>query len=78
MIVLQCADDELSFARRSAVDQSDQRQTFCDIAWCRAELFCAGRLAAFDDSDVALVEEGVGYGDGGIEIAARDCSADRG
>src|SRR5262245_23846570 len=70
-IVLQCADDQFSFARRTAIDQSDQRQTLCDIARSGAQSFGAARLAAFNDSNVTLVEKGVGNGDGGIEIAPR-------
>src|SRR6202008_910781 len=71
MVVLQRAGNELGLSRRAAIYQCHERQAFCEIPRGGADPLDARRFAPLDDDNVALVDEGVGYGDRGVEKPSR-------
>src|SRR5262249_20149186 len=67
VVVLQGAGDKLGLSRGAAVDQCHDRQALGEVAGGGADSLDVRRFAALDGDDVALVDEGVSYGDRGIE-----------
>src|SRR6266478_2228068 len=81
-VVLQRAGDQFGLPCCAAVDEHHKRHAPREIARGGADPLEAGGFAPLDDDDVALVDEGVGYGHRAIEgpsgiVAQVDDEADQ-